>query len=146
MAVALPSLSETITQPPEPFPVIKIQQSARPGNVTPHPPNSQRFGKTRLRIDPQRALEPARKKLTSLEAQRIMAVINESVKRLELISVLPSIIENIEQYQIPLGTDLVKLLQNHQAVISSFNELKETVEKFISRDEDKSGKYFSKLL
>lgn len=135
MATATASLTETVIQPPEAFPVLKIQQN-RSGNMTPHPPAVQKYGKARLRLDPQRALEPARKKLTSLEAQRIMAVINESIKRLELVNILPTIVEDTQQYQISFGAELMQLLENHRIILQSFNELKETAEKFVRKAED----------
>ena len=51
---------------------------------------------TNIKIDYTRALEPARKKLTTLETQRIIAVLDNSIKQTEIITAIPSTLNNIE--------------------------------------------------
>lgn len=106
--------------------------------MQPHPPMGAK-PKTRLRLDPQRALEPARKKLSTLEAQRIMAVLVDSIKRIELVTALPEyIIENLDRFKVMLGADLVQLLEDHKVVIQSFDELKSEAERLLQRDKTPS--------
>ena len=83
----------------------------------------------RLRIDPKRALEPTRKKLSTLESQRIMAVVLDSIRRMELMSVLPIIIKNIEKYSIAVGSDLIEALEKHKVILDSYADLHATVDK-----------------
>lgn len=70
--------------------------------------------------DPLKVLDPARKKLTSVEAQRVIAVVDDSIKRLELVSLLPYIIENLNRFSVILGSDLVQVLEEHDRLQSSY--------------------------
>ena len=70
--------------------------------------------------DPLKVLDPARKKLTSVEAQRVIAVVDDSIKRLELVSLLPYIIENLSRFSVILGSDLVQVLEEHDRLQSSY--------------------------
>ncbi|KAJ7340145.1 hypothetical protein OS493_002872 [Desmophyllum pertusum] len=78
--------------------------------------------------DPLKVLDPVRKKLTSVEAQRVIAVVDDSIKRLELVSLLPYIIENLKRFSVILGSDLVQVLEEHDRVQSSYQK---AVSKFL---------------
>lgn len=86
-----------------------------------------------LRIDPSRALEPARKKLTTVEAQRIMAVFEETIRRVEIVTVLPHIIKHIDRYRVSLGGELVELLKHHSVIISSYDEIRHELDKMLGK-------------
>ena len=49
------------------------------------------------REDPLRILDPAQKKLGTIEAQRVMAVMEEAMKRLERILTLPFLAESLQR-------------------------------------------------
>ena len=72
--------------------------------------------------DPLKVLDPARKKLTSVEAQRVIAVVDDSIKRLELVSLLPYITENLNRFSVALGLDLVQVIEEHNALQSSYQK------------------------
>ncbi len=108
------------------FPV-KLQEKV----LAPHPPRSPKHG---LGIDPQRALEPTRKKLSTIEAQRVITALQDSIKKTELLTALPYLLENVERYRIVLGTDLCNLLESHKVIIQSFEELKLSAEKILERE------------
>ena len=72
--------------------------------------------------DPLKVLDPARKKLTSVEAQRVIAVVDDSIKRLELVSLLPYIIENLNRFSVILGSELVQVLVEHDRLQSSYQK------------------------
>lgn len=78
--------------------------------------------------DPLKVLDPVRKKLTSVEAQRVIAVVDDSIKRLELVSLLPYIIENLKRFSVILGSDLVQVLEEHDRLQSSYQKV---VSKFL---------------
>jgi len=81
-------------------------------------------------VDPQRGLHPARKKLTTLEAQRVMAVLTTSIRRIELASVLPQLVaERREDLGIGFGADLTRRLEEHGVLLSSLDELYEAAAK-----------------
>lgn len=58
-------------------------------------------------------LEPARKKLTTLETQRVMGVMMDGSKRVELLAALPALLQYLEDFQIVLGRELTALLVEH---------------------------------
>ena len=72
--------------------------------------------------DPLKVLDPVRKKLTSVEAQRVIAVVDDSIKRLELVSLLPYISENLNRFSVILGSDLVQVLEDHDRIQSSYQK------------------------
>lgn len=78
--------------------------------------------------DPLKVLDPVRKKLTSVEAQRVIAVVDDSIKRLELVSLLPYIVENLNRFSVILGSDLVQVLEEHDRLQSSYQK---AVSKFL---------------
>lgn len=90
--------------------------------------------KAKLRIDPMRALEPARKKLSTLESQRIMTVLMDTIKRAELVTALPHILENLDKYSVSFGAELVAVLQKHQIISASFEEIKRDANVLIERE------------
>ena len=79
-------------------------------------------GKVKDTLDPLKVLDPVRKKLTSVEAQRVIAVVDDSIKRLELVSLLPYIIENLNRFSVILGSDLVEILEEHDRIQASYQK------------------------
>jgi hypothetical protein len=125
------SMTETMQVAPMETMQMKLQNKSSRGHQPQPPPFPKPKGK--LRIDPQRALEPARKKLSTLESQRIMAVLAEAIRRSELLSSLPRILENLDRYSIALGTDLLKMLQDHKVILDSFEQLKNDTERLLEQ-------------
>lgn len=72
--------------------------------------------------DPLRVLDPARKKLSSVEAQRVLAVLDEAIRRAEIVTLLPYTIENIDRFSVLLGSELVRLLENHDELQSAYQK------------------------
>ncbi|ESO91687.1 hypothetical protein LOTGIDRAFT_83213, partial [Lottia gigantea] len=83
--------------------------------------------------DPSRALEPSRKKISTIEAQRVMSVFEETIRRVEIITLLPHIIENLDRFRISLGSDLADLLQHHQVIQESYNEIRAELDKHLAK-------------
>ena len=61
--------------------------------------------------DPLRILVPAQKKLCTIESQRVLSVVVDTTQRLEVALRIPSLVEARRRLSVPLGSDLVKLLQ-----------------------------------
>ena len=78
--------------------------------------------KSKETADPLRVLEPVRKKLTSLEAQRVMAVVEDTIRRMEISTILPYIVENLSRFSIVLGLELTNVLQEHDKLQSSYQK------------------------
>ncbi|XP_013381737.1 IQ domain-containing protein D [Lingula anatina] len=103
-----------------------------PGRAT-SPPKP--FKKGKIKLDPLRALEPARKKLTTVEAQRVMAVLEDTRKRIELVSYLPFIIDDLDRFSVMFGSDLLELFRTHKATQESYNELRASLGDLLDRKE-----------
>ena len=90
---------------------------------------SEAAGSSSARIDTQRSLQPARKKLTTLEAQRVMAVLTTAIRRVELASVLPQLVAELRA-DLEFDEDLTRRLAEHGVLVDSLDEVKEdTAEK-----------------
>eukprot|EP00916_Digyalum_oweni_P002511 GHVL01004613.1.p1 GENE.GHVL01004613.1~~GHVL01004613.1.p1 ORF type:complete len:481 (-),score=59.73 GHVL01004613.1:229-1671(-) len=124
------ALSMTATIPVEPTMNMKLVHRPQPpskGQAAPmHVQPSFRF--QNLRLDPSRALEPARKKLTTVEAQRVMSVFDETIRRLEIVTLLQFIMQNIDRFGVSLGGELVELLKHHSVIISSYDDIRQELD------------------
>ncbi|CAI9598575.1 unnamed protein product [Staurois parvus] len=69
--------------------------------------------KNQLSLDSMKMLEPGRKKLSSVETQRVVAVLDETIKNLEHVSLFQHAIENLERYSIVFGSELMGALREH---------------------------------
>ena len=127
------ALSMTTTIPVEPTLNFKLQARPHPPSKDPpmNVPASLRF--QNMRLDPSRALEPARKKLTTVEAQRVMAVFEETIRRVEIVTLLPYIMQNLDRYRVSLGGELVELLKHHSVVISSYDDIRQELDNQLER-------------
>ena len=78
--------------------------------------------------DPLRILVPAQKKLNTIESQRVLSVINETTRRLEIALVIPSLAESLERLSVSLGSELVSLLQEYADLAAEFEAAAETLD------------------
>ncbi|KAK6192225.1 hypothetical protein SNE40_003732 [Patella caerulea] len=129
------SITDTIrvTQP-EPTLHVKLQLQNQNVNVKPVPPPGAPVARMRkIKLDPSRALEPARKKIATIEAQRVMSVFEETIRRTEIITLLPHIISNLDRFRVSLGSELIDLLQHHQVIQDSYNEIRSELDKYLEK-------------
>jgi len=107
--------------------------------MTPQPPiaakgnNSLRL--RNLKLDPSRALEPARKKLTTIESQRIMAVFEETIRKAEIVTALPYITDNIDRFKVSLGTELVDAIKQHSIIQITYRDIRAQLDELLQRRE-----------
>ncbi|CAH1802029.1 unnamed protein product [Owenia fusiformis] len=92
-----------------------------------------------IKLDPLRALEPARKKLTTVESQRILTVLEETIKRSEMITILPYLMDNMDRFAIVLGNELVNMLKTHRVMLDSYKDLKSNTERLIKKKDRKGS-------
>ena len=78
--------------------------------------------------DPLRILVPAQKKLSTIESQRVLAIINETSRRLGFALAIPSLVAEEHHLSVSLGSELVALLQEYKDAIAEFSTLQQTVE------------------
>lgn len=109
--------------------------------------------KSREMADPLRVLEPERKKLTSLESQRILAVLESTIRRIEVSTIIPFVVENLSRFSIVLGAELTQFLREHgslqgryQKVVSQLSleekRLASLREKFALQKQEKEAQFF----
>ena len=73
--------------------------------------------------DPLRILAPAQKKLTTIESQRLLGVMDETIKRLEGVVSLPRLIEGLERLSVSLGSELASLLEEYHRLSHLYNTI-----------------------
>jgi len=67
-------------------------------------------------------LDTSKKKLSSLDTQRIVAVIDDAIKRSEIVTLLPYILENIERYSVVLGSSIVEVLKEYDFLQNEYTK------------------------
>jgi len=141
------TLTETITLPssglrhrPPSASRTKTNQQSTIVTFEPHPPgqvggagggggSSRRHQSKVVRIHPALVFQPTRKKLSTLEAQRIMSTVVEMIRRVEIAALLPSITERLDNLRVCLGSELVQRLEEHAVILGSYAELQTASER-----------------
>ena len=78
--------------------------------------------------DPLRILAPAQKKLTTIESQRVMSVVDETMKRLEGVLLFPALLESLDRFSVSLGSELVTLLEDYCRLVEEYKRLEAGLE------------------
>ncbi|KAH3882895.1 dynein regulatory complex protein 10-like [Dreissena polymorpha] len=94
--------------------------------------------RNRLRLDPSRALEPGRKKIATIEAQRIMSVFEDTIMKSEVVTLLPSIVDNLDRFRVSFGSELSDLIEHHGVVLGSYEDIKRALDKQFLKNAKKS--------
>ena len=100
------------------------------GKQSPHPPHLRR----KSGFDPCKVLEPKRKTLQSLDAKRIMTVFQDAVKRMEITTALPYVLESLPRFSVILGQELVKQMENHLRLQNAFEEISAELVTLLEQD------------
>ncbi|KAM9328899.1 dynein regulatory complex protein 10 [Gastrophryne carolinensis] len=89
--------------------------------------------------DNMKIFEPGRKKkLSSVEAQRVVSVLDETIKKLELVSLFQHAIENLERYSIIFGSELTGALKEHQRLQDNLQQKLISFNKGTSEEKERS--------
>ncbi|XP_053556525.1 dynein regulatory complex protein 10 [Bombina bombina] len=75
--------------------------------------------KTESKVSNMKMLEPGRKKLSSLETQRIVAVLDETIKKLQLVSLFQHAADSLERFSVVFGSELTGALREHKRLQGS---------------------------
>ncbi|MEE6517000.1 hypothetical protein FKM82_026885 [Ascaphus truei] len=70
--------------------------------------------KAQAKTDSMKMLEPGRKKLSTVETQRVVAVLDETIKNVELVSLFHHAADNLEIFSVIFGSELAGALREHQ--------------------------------
>jgi hypothetical protein len=69
------------------------------------------------------SVDPAKKKLNSVESQRIMAVLDEGIRRVELVTALPFVTKSLSRFAVALGSELTATLEEHRHLEVEYERL-----------------------
>lgn len=86
------------------------------------------FAQSPNQDDPLRILAPAQKKLTTIESQRVLGVVDETMKRLEGVLLLPVLLESLDRFSVSLGSELVSLLIEYSRLMEEYNTLEASLQ------------------
>uniref|UniRef100_A0A2K6D8M3 Dynein regulatory complex protein 10 n=1 Tax=Macaca nemestrina TaxID=9545 RepID=A0A2K6D8M3_MACNE len=64
--------------------------------------------------DPLKPLVPSRAKLTTIEAKRIMSILDEAINKVELVTLLSYVASNREDVEGVLGEDIMRAVREHE--------------------------------
>ncbi|XP_041058254.1 dynein regulatory complex protein 10 [Carcharodon carcharias] len=73
------------------------------------------------KVDALRILEPIRKKLASIEAERIISVIESTIKKIEIVTLIPHIVANLDRFNVAIGLELTCALREHNRLEQHLN-------------------------
>ncbi|XP_067911224.1 dynein regulatory complex protein 10 [Heterodontus francisci] len=65
------------------------------------------------KVDALQILEPVRKKLASIEAERIISVVEKTIEKIEIVTLLPHIVANLNRFSVAIGLELTCALREH---------------------------------
>lgn len=83
------------------------------------------------KLDPNKALEPTRKKLSTIESQRIMSVFDDAIKRVKIVTALPYIVKNMDRFRVSLGVDLADMVRQHFRIQASYQEIRNQLDELL---------------
>ncbi|XP_029427713.1 dynein regulatory complex protein 10 [Rhinatrema bivittatum] len=102
--------------------------------------------KAQTKMDSLKILGPGRKKLTSIETQRIVSVLDETIKRIELASLFCYAADNLDRFNVVLGSELTCAIREHQRLQNNMQNLLSRLEEEgggFPREDDKEGSRLS---
>ncbi len=77
--------------------------------------------------NPLRILAPGQKKLTTIESLRVIAVMDEAIRRLDGAMVIPIIAASLDRFSISLGAELVGMLNDYTWLVSEYTTVYESM-------------------
>lgn len=73
--------------------------------------------------DPLRILAPGQKKLSTIESQRVLAVMEEAIKRLDGATLIPILAHSLERFSVSMGAELVRQLKEYNHLTGEYNRI-----------------------
>ena len=73
--------------------------------------------------DPLRILAPAQKKLATIESQRVLAVMDEAIRRMDGALLLPFLADSLQRFSVSLGSVLVSMIEEYQSLAIEYTTL-----------------------
>ncbi|XP_066910577.1 dynein regulatory complex protein 10-like [Clytia hemisphaerica] len=80
-----------------------------------------------------RLFDASRRKLDSLDSQRIIGVLDDFIRKTEIVTLLPFIVENLDRYSIMLGSDLCYSIKEYDRVQTTYSKACATLRKLLQQ-------------
>nr|XP_006119426.1 dynein regulatory complex protein 10 [Pelodiscus sinensis]XP_006119427.1 dynein regulatory complex protein 10 [Pelodiscus sinensis] len=103
--------------------VLQLPYEATESTTRPSMGYSQTPGKSVMKPSPLKLLDPARSKLTTVETKRIISVLDETIFKIELISLISHITECVGDLSTILGSELIGTLKEHERLSNNMEAL-----------------------
>ncbi|XP_054450038.1 dynein regulatory complex protein 10 [Pteronotus mesoamericanus] len=95
---------------------------------------------------PLRALVPSKTKLTTIETKRIMSILDETIHKVELVTLLSCVTSNREDLEGGLGRDIAKAVREHedlcQALLGKVSYLRDEERRMQEEEEFEDERWF----
>lgn len=78
---------------------------------------------------PLKILDPGRSKLTTVETKRIISVLDDTIVKVELITMFSHVMENLEDFSMALGPELLEAFKEHLELSNAMETLLAHLEK-----------------
>ncbi|XP_065066315.1 dynein regulatory complex protein 10-like [Rhopilema esculentum] len=83
-----------------------------------------------------KSLEPGRRKLSSVESQRVVSVIDDCIRKVEIVTLLPYILENIKRFSVLLGSELVSLIEEYDIIENKYRRASKQYRKTLRQNSE----------
>ncbi|XP_067406395.1 dynein regulatory complex protein 10 [Emydura macquarii macquarii] len=85
--------------------------------------HSQTLKKSLIKASPLKIFDPSRSKLTTVETKRIISVLDETITKIELISLVSHIVEFLDGLSTILGSELMVAFKEHERLSNNMEAL-----------------------
>ena len=72
--------------------------------------------------DFMKSLDPGRRKLSSVESERIVSTIDHCMRKVEIVTLLPFVVENLDRFSVLLGVEIVNLVQEYDIIEKKYSK------------------------
>ena len=83
-----------------------------------------------------KSLEPGRRKLSSVESQRVVSVIDDCIRKVEIVTLLPYVLENIQRFSVLLGSELVSLIEEYDIIENKYRRASKQYRKTLRQNSE----------
>ena len=77
--------------------------------------------------DPLKILTPGKKKLATMESHRVLAIMDEAIKKLDYALLIPHLASHISRFAVSIGENLIRLLKEYNSIVDEYNCLLENL-------------------
>eukprot|EP00118_Oscarella_pearsei_P018018 m.182076 g.182076 ORF g.182076 m.182076 type:complete len:467 (+) comp39285_c0_seq13:668-2068(+) len=84
-------------------------------------------------LDTLMIVDPSKKKLSSVEGRRVIGVLEEGIRRIEIVTLLPTVTRSLDRFVVLLGSELTRLLEDHAYLEEEYRRLTSSLQRTLSQ-------------